>query len=643
MAWPDETTLIPDALRAAPYLRGVFDRYGMAGCGGPTGPVETIGFFARGHEAPLDQLLAELREAVTRGGVAAPKNPPQASPADAIYRPFFKAGIAVVLSLGATWGAYLLWRIASRGAFAAAGLHEVNAHGHAQIFGWVGLFVMGFAYQAFPRFKHASLAYPRAAAATLWLLLAGLVVRSVAQVMASESTLAWRLAVAASACEVAAIVAFASIIAITWRRSGKGLAFYDYYILSALVWFVIQAVYESVYLTLTASASGERLVSLVAAWQAPLRDLQIHGFALLMILGVSQRIFHHFYGLPLPSARRSLIALVALNAAVVGEASGLILMRTRGHAWAALWYGSVLMLGAAAAGLVAGWRIFSRAEDGDRSLKFLRAAYVWLFISLAMLALLPAYHYALLPRFAPDSAAARLGFSHAFYGAARHAVTVGFVSLMIVGVAAKVVPALNGVASSRLTALWAPFLLINAGCSLRVLGQTLTDFTPHAFAVAGVSGMFEVTGLAIWGVHLWRIMSGALAEAAQTATSQPAASDDARPIEPSDMVAAVLERHPELLETFLSYGFTTLANSQLRNTVARIVSIERACRRMDVDLAEFVAALNARRSDARRPADKLPFIPLETLKAAGTVFAKRTAAVSPASSSLARSHSTSNC
>lgn len=638
MAWPNESTLIPDILRAAPQVRPIFDRYGLAGCGGPLGPVETIGFFARGHEAPLEALLAELRAAIAQASVPAPQASVSASTADTIYRPFFKAGIAVVLTLGATWGAYLLWRIASRGAFGAAGLHEVNAHGHAQIFGWVGLFVMGFAYQAFPRFKHASLAYPRAAMATLWLLLVGLVGRSVTQVFASESDIAWGVAIAASVCEVTAVAGFVSIIAVTWRRSGKGLAFYDYYILSALAWFVVQAVYESVYLTLTASASGAALTSLVSTWQAPLRDLQIHGFALLMILGVSQRIFHHFYGLPLPDARRSLIALAVLNAAVIGETSGLVLMRTAGHAWAALWYVSVLILGGTAASLVAGWHIFTHAEEGDRSLKFLRAAYVWLFVSLAMLALLPAHQY-LLHRFAADSDAARLGFSHAYYGAARHAITVGFVSLMIVGVAAKVVPTLNGVAASRLSSLWAPFLLINAGCSLRVLGQTLTDFSPNAFAVAGVSGLFEVTGLAIWGVQLWRVMSGAYAESEVSLTGAQAQTPDARPIEPSDMVGAVLDRYPELLDTFLSFGFTMLANSQLRHSVARVVSIERACRRMDVDAARFVAALNARRLEVQSPADRLPFVSLDALQAAGTVFANEAGANSASPDSSEHAHS----
>ena len=88
-----------------------------------------------------------------------------ARPADTIYRPFFKAGIVVVLTLGAVWGAYCCCASAGR-VPSAAGLHEVNAHGHAQIFGWVGLFVMGFAYQAFPRFKHADLAWPHVAFAS---------------------------------------------------------------------------------------------------------------------------------------------------------------------------------------------------------------------------------------------------------------------------------------------------------------------------------------------------------------------------------------------------------------------------------------------------------------------------------------------
>jgi hypothetical protein len=444
-AWPDEKVMIPELLRAAPQVRPVLDRYGLRGCGGPLGPAESLGFFASAHEVPLDRLLGEIRDALP--ATAEPAAPVSTIRlADTIYRPFFKAGIAVVLTLGAAWGAYLLVRIALAGKFTAAGLHEINAHGHAQLFGWVGLFVMGFAYQAFPRFKHAALAYPCLAFASLWLMLAGLVVRCLLEPLAAPFSWLATAAVAASALEVVAISVFVWVIVETWRGSGKPLAFYDLYIANALAWFFIQACYETVYLAATLSVTApDQLVPLVATWQAPLRDIQIHGFALLMILGVSQRLFHHFYGLPAPSRRVSRLALAALNLAIPGEVAGLVLLRTAGHEWAILWYGSVLLLTAAVGLLLWDWRLFSAPKETDRSLKFLRAAYVWLLVSLGILVLLPAYQ-----------SAVGLKFSHAYYGATRHAITVGFISLMIVGVAAKVVPTLNGVDVRALSGLWLP-------------------------------------------------------------------------------------------------------------------------------------------------------------------------------------------
>ncbi|HOJ59379.1 MAG TPA: DUF1858 domain-containing protein, partial [bacterium] len=273
MNWIDPKTMIPDLLQAAPQARPVLDRYGLRGCGGPLGPMETLEFFAKAHEVPLDQLLEELRVSVSYGDEshqpAAQEVPPlpglETRPEDAIYRPFFIAGILVILTLGASWGAHLLGRIAMTGSFTSVGYHDVNAHGHAQIFGWVGLFVMGFAYQAFPRFKHASLAYPRLAFMTLGMMVTGLVVRSVLEPVSVSVPAVRFVPVLASVLEVAAIGLFVWIIGMTWRRSGKSLAFYDYYIISALAWFLIQAVYETVLFTATIHAPGrEQLLQLIA-------------------------------------------------------------------------------------------------------------------------------------------------------------------------------------------------------------------------------------------------------------------------------------------------------------------------------------------------------------------------------------------
>lgn len=599
----DGKVLIPDLLRRLPQARPVLDRYGLRGCGGRLGPYESLAFFAKAHDVPLPRLLEEIGAAARNSLPVLDVGQPAARTADAIYRPFFKAGIAVVLTLGATWGAFLLARIGLERGFAAAGLHEVNAHGHAQIFGWVGLFVMGFAYQAFPRFKHTELAHPRWAWASGFLMVGGLVTRAVSEPLtATWPELFWVVA-GASVLEVAAVTVFAWLVVATWRRSGKPLAVYDAYIACALFWFLAQTVYDGVYTAATLSVTGADLVALVATWQAPLRDLQIHGFALLMILGVSQRIFPYFYGFRVPDPRLSRRVLVVLNAAVVGEAVGLVFMQLGGPAWAALWYASVLVLAGATARLVLHWRIFATPEDPDRSLKFLRTAYGWLFVSLAMLALLPAYQYVLLPLAASDSPAAVTGFSHAYYGATRHAITVGFVSLMIVGVAAKVVPTLGGVDVRSLPGLWLPFVLLNAGCALRVLGQTATDFIGEAFPIAGVSGMFEVTALAVWGAHLWRVMAMKPAAAdvkpccPQCGTAGPGAAFGS-----DHVVGDVLDRHPDLLPTFLAFGFTPLANPLLRRTLAHGVTLGKACRLLGIDAQTFLDALNAerdRRTDRR--------------------------------------------
>src|SRR5215471_17959808 len=93
--WINGQVMIPDLLRAAPQARPVLDRYGLRGCGGALGPVESLEFFARAHDVPLPALLAELRQA---SADPAPQTGPAPALADSIYRPFFKSAIVVVLS-----------------------------------------------------------------------------------------------------------------------------------------------------------------------------------------------------------------------------------------------------------------------------------------------------------------------------------------------------------------------------------------------------------------------------------------------------------------------------------------------------------------------------------------------------------------
>ena len=76
--WINGQVMIPDLLRAAPQARPVLDRYGLRGCGGELGPVESLGFFAKAHDVPLPRLLDELRAACEKPGPA--PQPPNAPP-----------------------------------------------------------------------------------------------------------------------------------------------------------------------------------------------------------------------------------------------------------------------------------------------------------------------------------------------------------------------------------------------------------------------------------------------------------------------------------------------------------------------------------------------------------------------------------
>jgi len=576
-------TLIPDLFRAHPQARCVLDRHGLEGCGGRLGPVESIGFFARAHGVDQQQLLAEIHE-MLRQPASVPPPPPKPGVADTIYRRYFLGGIWLILTAGATWGAWLLWQIGWTGKFTGVSVHHVNAHGHAQIYGWVGLFIMGFAYQAFPRIWHTRLARPRLAVAAFGLMAAGLIIRTIGMTMPSLGGWAVTAALGGGALEMAAIGIFIGQMIATWRSGDAKLSPYVAFIFCALFFLAAQGVMDlwHTWTTMTAATKDE-LVWYVATYQAPLRDLQIHGLALFMILGVSLRMLPALFNVPQTQDRRAWAGLAVLLVAIIGEAAVFVIYRHSGNHAAARWLMLPWILLAVGVWVVAApWKLWGRPAVEDRSAKFVRAAYAWLAVSLVMLLLLPVYQVI-----------SQIPFSHAYYGAIRHAITVGFISMMIMGFAAKVVPTLNGFDVRRLSPLWGPFVLINLGCFLRVSLQTLTDWHPGFFAVVGVSGLLEVTALAWWGLHLARIIRAGRRMEAMPEDDAPCDHHRPATIEPTMRVTDVLRWFPQTQPVFDSYGFTLLKNPIARRTMARGVTIEQAARFRGVDPEELLRALRS--------------------------------------------------
>jgi uncharacterized protein involved in response to NO len=417
----------------------------------------------------------------------------------AIHRPFFLAGIVTVLTLGCVWGAINLLTIGVRESFSAVNYSWVLAHAHAMVFGFVGFFIMGFAYQAVPRFKQAALWRPPLAMSTLPLMIVGILLQTVAHLVSPPSL---PLEVIASVIQTAAVIIFAAVMVHTIRRAGKR-EIYDRFVYAALGWFVIAAIANPVIFKLfELPGTRERLLFNLATFNIPYRDVQLLGLAVVMILGISLRFLPHAYGLREPSRRWASFLFWALNGSILGGVVLFIAGMTSGNHWllAVQWLTAIVLLVIAIVTPFQ-YRLFSAVAENerDRGLKFIRAAYVWFIVATAMLVFTPIYNFGV---YMPLTGS-RVPFSHAFFGAYRHALTVGFIMMMIVGVSSKIVPKLSGLDVRAVSSLWPTFILLNLGNLTRVSFQIATDFSPAAYPVMGISGFIEVVGLALWGYELF--------------------------------------------------------------------------------------------------------------------------------------------
>jgi len=572
---------IPEVVSRYPSTREVFDRYGLKGCGGPDGPPETVEFFSRAHAVELDKLLAELQESARKGARSGGSTEYryEEAPEDLLYRRFFKAGIVVALSVGCLFGAFILLQYAVDRSFFAVPIHLIHVHGHAQVFGWIGLIAMGFAYQAYPRFKHTTLALPRLAGASFYLMVGGLALRTLSQAFLQGRNMLVPV-IAAGILEWAAVSFFVVVMIVTVRRSEMGVEYFDRFILTALGGFWLVSLLNPVMVYLVVSApSPEVLIDRVATWFLPYRDLELLAFATMLIFGVSHRYLPAILGFRTPSVGLSRAIYLLFGLGIAGDIVFYLLLRRDPTPVAGIgWQASTLLMLVSAVLMVWQLGILRRPEEWDRSIKFIRAAYIWLLVAFLMLALMPTYNRL-----------TGLSFSHAYFGAYRHALTVGFISMMILGVSSKVIPVLSGLDPKVMNPLNHAFYLLNVGNMIRVSSQIATDHVEWAFPIMGASGFIEVTALALWGIDIWRAID------ARPAVPAVEASHGAGAEITADLkVADVLDRYPETEEVFLKYGFTDIQNPVLRRTVARAATLRMACGVHHVDEREFLAALNER-------------------------------------------------
>jgi hypothetical protein len=119
---------------------------------------------------------------------------------------------------------------------------------------------------------------------------------------------------------------------------------------------------------------------------------------------------------------------------------------------------------------------------------FVRMAYGWLLIAAGL-----------------GVEASQWDTSGGFWGASRHALTVGFVGVMILAVGQRILPAFAGMRllfSPRL--MFVGLFLLTLGCMLRVSCEVLAyqGYAAWAWSVLPASALIELTALSVFTVNM---------------------------------------------------------------------------------------------------------------------------------------------
>ena len=585
-------TTVREAVQRYPGIDAVFERHGIGGCGGPDGPVEPIAFFARVHQVDPAALLRELNDFAARREGAAPVPLMEERPKPHTQLYF----VAVITSLAiAVVGGFPLGILAALGGGRDIGLGTrwtplVQAHGHLQLVGFVGLFIVGIAYHVLPRFKNTGLALPRLALPSIALVAAGAVLRAVSQPWADADAMGALLVVSATL-EFAGAAAFLAIISATVASTQRKN--YDRYLFAAGAWFVAAAAMN---LVLVSEIAGDRGPVVPAARAAPLLEMYLLGFITMFVLGVSIRVLPHFLSLRPPRVRCFTPALGIYSAA--------LLVRV-GSGWLAAYSGwsqpdwllaaSIYGMAAGAVLFVFGLNLHRRAVRDEASdapgphERLVRTAYLWLVIALAIEVW-----------YATKGVAGDFRPDFLENGAARHALALGFVTQMIFGVGSRALPAFAGKKLHSENLARIAWVLINIATIQRV-GHALFPWGTATFrfdhiAAAGAIGL---VALIVFAYNIMRTVRPPRRRRSPDRKEEKQMQLNTEPPEQTYAVSAgstvadVIREVPGSLEALISYGFKPLADPELRARVASSVTIGTACSMHGVDVDALIADLTA--------------------------------------------------
>jgi hypothetical protein len=398
-----------------------------------------------------------------------------------MLRAWILSGLFFMALPGTLLGFSNLMAISTHHGLGALPAAWIQGHGHAQMFGWIGSFILGIGFYSQPARGKSAIKVPLTCF-VLWT--SGVAMRWVANIYGWH----WRVLLPISAAlELVAVLLFLAAASHhklpesagsdpakqrmeLWMASvllgTAGLT-------AAVLFNFIECTQLAVYGTIPAfpHALDEKYLVLLA-W----------GFLVPVVWGFSARWLPAFLAISRPDAR-------VFGAALILDVMG-VLCGVSGWAKA-----TTILLALAAFAIVPGLHLTQRPR-GPAKVQgihpsfpaFIRAAYVWLAIAGLM------------------SIWAAFADQHGgIWGASRHALTVGFAATMVFAIGPRILPHFAGVYaifSKRL--MFLGLLLLQTGCALRVCSEPLAyeGISPFAWKILPASGTFEVSGVLVFAANL---------------------------------------------------------------------------------------------------------------------------------------------
>jgi len=398
-----------------------------------------------------------------------------------MLRAWILSGLFFMALPGTLLGFSNLMAISTHHGLGALPAAWIQGHGHAQVFGWIGSFILGIGFYSQPSRGRSIIRIPLACFA-LWSL--GVAMRWGANIYGWH----WRVLLPLSAgLEVIAVLLFlaaASRHQLPQKAQGTQvkprMKMWMVSVLLGTAGLTAMVIFN--FVECVRLAMGGMFLAFPHALDQKYLVLLAWGFLVPVVWGFSARWLPTFLAISKPHFRLFREALILDFVGVLCGVAGWTKVAT-----------ILLALSAVAIGLSLH---LTQRPHGPAKVqgihpsfpKFIRLAYAWLVIAGLM---------GIWAAFADQHGG--------IWGASRHALTVGFAATMVFTIGPRILPHFAGVYSifsKRL--MFLSLLLLQTGCTLRVCSEPLAyeGFLTFAWKTLPTSGMLELSGVLVFAVNI---------------------------------------------------------------------------------------------------------------------------------------------